>query len=216
MSNAVSAIYEKLHTHYGNLHWWPAQTPYEIMVGAVLTQNTAWRNVEKVIANFEGRLTPQFVQALDTDTLIDIIRPAGFFNQKAAYLKALTAWFARYGYDIPTVRCKPLAQLRPELLAIKGIGKETADCILLYALGLPTFVVDAYTVRLCTRYTLDAGTGYDAVKAFFEAALPRDEALFNNYHAAIVYLCKDFCRKRNPLCASCPLGASCEKAHLFG
>ncbi|MCL2364929.1 MAG: endonuclease III domain-containing protein [Defluviitaleaceae bacterium] len=211
MNAAVPRIYEKLLAHFGHLQWWPAQSPYEVMVGAVLTQNTAWRNVEKAIANFGGQLSPQFVRDVDTEMLIDIIRPAGFFNQKALYLKALTAWFAQYNYDISTAQREPPDKLRTQLLTVKGIGKETADCVLLYALGLPTFVVDAYTVRLCARYGLDAGDKYDAVKDFFEASLPRDATLFNNYHAAIVHLGKDFCRKNKPLCGACPLGDACAR-----
>jgi len=162
MNAAMPFIYDKLFAHFGHLQWWPAQSPYEVMVGAVLTQNTAWRNVEKAIANFDGQLSPQFVRDVDTAKLIELIRPAGFFNQKAAYLKALTAWFAQYNYDIPTAQREPLDKLRAQLLAVKGIGKETADCVLLYALGLPTFVVDAYTLRLCTRYGLNVGTNANA------------------------------------------------------
>jgi len=146
MDGAILTIYEKLNAHYGDLKWWPAKTPYEVIVGAVLTQNTSWSNVEKAIANFGENLSPQFVRDADSTELIEIIRPAGFFNQKAVYLKAVTDWFAKYDFDVATVRRKPLEKLRPELLSVKGIGKETADSILLYAFGFPTFVVDAYTV----------------------------------------------------------------------
>jgi len=207
--NSVLSIYKTLYAHYGNLHWWPAKTPYEIMVGAVLTQNTAWGNVEKAIARFGDRLSPQFVQDVDTEELMDIIRPAGFFKQKAAYLKSVTAWFAKYGFDIPTVQNETLEKLRPELLAVKGVGKETADSILLYALGYPTFVVDAYTHRLCARYSVDAGKSYDDVKAYFEDNLPRDAEIYNNYHALIVINGKDHCRKTKPQCGICPLRETC-------
>jgi len=211
MDSKVLAIYEKLNAHYGDLGWWPAETPYEMIVGAVLVQNTAWSNVEKVIANIGDKLTPQFVLDTDISELADIIRSAGFFNQKAAYLKAVTAWFERYNFDVPTVQREPLLKLRPELLAVKGIGKETADSILLYAFGYPTFVIDAYTMRLCGRYVVDAGKGYDAFKDYFEKNLPCDVKLYNNYHAVIVYLCKDSCRKSKPLCDRCPLGETCER-----
>jgi len=207
--NTVESIYKTLYAHYGNLHWWPAKTPYEVMVGAVLTQNTSWGNVEKAIANFGDRLSPKFVQDVDIEELMEIIRPAGFYKQKAAYLKAVTAWFAKYNFDIPTAQEKPLEKMRPELLSVKGIGKETADCILLYALGYPTFVVDAYTHRLCARYSIDAGKSYDAVKAYFEDNLPRDAEIYNNYHALIVINGKDHCRKTKPQCGICPLRQTC-------
>jgi len=222
MGNTLLEIYEKLNEHYGDLQWWPActrkkaggettekATPYEMIVGAVLTQNTAWSNVEKAIANFGDKLTPQFVLEADTKELAVVIRSAGFFNQKAAYLKAVTAWFEKYNFDVPTIQREPLEKLRPELLAVKGIGKETADSILLYGFGFPTFVIDAYTMRLCGRYSIDAGKGYDAFKAHFEAKLPQDVKLYNNYHAMIVYLCKDFCHKSKPLCYKCPLAEFC-------
>jgi len=211
MDNMILTIYNTLNAHYGNLKWWPAKTPYEIMVGAVLTQNTAWGNVEMAIANFDDNLTPQFVRDADIDKLKDIIRPAGFFNQKAAYLKSMTAWFAKYDYDIKTAQGIPLGKLRPELLAVKGIGKETADSILLYALNYTTFVVDAYTARLCDRYTIDAGKGYDAIKAYFETNLPHGEEIYNNYHALIVINGKDHCRKSKPQCDTCPLTKLCMK-----
>jgi len=214
MNSTILAIYEKLNTHYGDLQWWPAKTPYEVIVGAVLTQNTAWTNVEKAIANFEDNLTPQFVLDTDITDLASVIRSAGFFNQKAAYLKAVTAWFAQYNFDVPTVQRESLKKLRTELLSVKGIGKETADSILLYAFGFPTFVIDAYTMRICTRYSLDAGKGYDMHKAYFEENLPLDVKLYNNYHAAIVYTCKDFCRKSKPQCDECPLNETCERIGL--
>jgi endonuclease-3 related protein len=214
MNKTILEVYKQLNAHYGDLQWWPAKTPYEMIVGAVLVQNTAWSNVEKAIANFGDNLTPQFVLDADITELADVIRSAGFFNQKAAYLKAVTEWFGKYNFDVPTVRQEPLEKLRTELLAVKGIGKETADSILLYGFGFPTFVIDAYTVRLCGRYAINAGKGYDAFKAHFEANLPRDVKLYNNYHAMIVYTCKDFCRKRKPLCDKCPLWGMCERIGL--
>jgi endonuclease-3 related protein len=208
MKNTAHDIYQILHDHYGNLDWWPADTSYEVMVGAVLTQNTTWSNVEKAIINFAD-LSPQFVQECDITELAEIIRPAGFFNQKAVYLKAVTDWLAKYNFDVKTVQRESLEKLRPELLSVKGVGKETADSILLYAFGFPTFVVDAYTVRLCERYPLDIGKGYDTVKAFFENNLPCDADLFNNYHAMIVITAKEHCRKSKPRCGDCPLVENC-------
>jgi endonuclease-3 related protein len=207
----IQYIYETLHSHYGDLHWWPAKTPYEVIVSAVLTQNTAWSNAEKAIANFGSNLTPQAVLDASFAELAAIIRPAGFFNQKTVYLKAVTEWFAGYSFDIPTVRQKELDALRSELLSVKGVGKETADSILLYAFDKPTFVVDAYTARLCKRYPIEAGNGYDAVKAYFEGNLPQNVDVYNNYHAMIVINAKEHCRKTRPMCGDCPLGDTCGK-----
>jgi len=214
--NPVATIYEKLLERYGELGWWPAETPYEVIVGAVLTQNTAWTNVEKAIANFEGELSPARVLETGHEELAGIIRPAGYFNQKAVYLKTVTEWFERYGFDVSAARREPPEKLRAELLATKGVGPETADSILLYAFGLPTFVVDAYTVRLCGRYPLEADMGYtgnksyEAVKSYFESRLPRDAGVYSNLHAMIVFNAKDHCRKK-PLCGGCPLGSDCGK-----
>jgi endonuclease-3 related protein len=212
-NNTISGIYHTLFAHYGDLHWWPGDTPYEIIAGAVLTQNTAWSNVEKAIANFRGSLSPEFVADTDIATLANIIRPAGFFNQKAAYLKAVTAWYAGYGFDIKAVQNEPLAKLRAELLAVKGIGQETADSILLYAFGLPSFVVDAYTHRLCARYPIAAGKSYADVQEYFTQHLPHDAQAYNHLHAMLVVNAKEYCRKK-PLCATCPLTKKCKRLNL--
>ena len=210
-SNELMLIYEKLFACYGDLDWWPAKTPYEVIVGAVLTQNTAWRNVEKAIANFGENLVPDFISNIDLNDLIEIIKPAGFFNQKAGYLKSVTAWYAQYNYDVPTVQQEPLEKMRTELLSVKGVGQETADAMLLYAFGYQTFVVDAYTVRLCKRYPIDAGENYLSVKNYFEKNLPKDTALYKNFHASIVMNAKDHCKKRNPACDICPIVFKCAK-----
>ena len=206
-------LYETLFAHYGDLHWWPAKTPYEVMVGAVLTQNTAWSNVEKAIANFGNGLSPAYVRDLDIPKLVEIIRPSGFFNQKAVYLKAVTEWFAKYDYDIASVRQEPLEKLRAELLATKGVGRETADSILLYSFGFATFVVDAYTIRLCERFPIVVGDGYDAIKAHFEKNLPHSAEVYNSLHAMIVINGKYHCRK-NPVCDDCPLIKQCRRSGL--
>jgi len=208
--NKIQTIYNTLTDRYGDLHWWPAKTPYEVMVGAVLTQNTAWGNVEKAIVNFGDNLSPQFVQNADMEKLAEIIYPAGFFNQKSVYLKTMTDWFEKYDFDVKIVQEKPLEKLRPELLSVKGIGKETADSILLYAFGFPTFVVDAYTARLCERYPLKVKKNYDYIKAYFEENLTKNVEVYNNFHAMIVINAKEHCRKK-PLCSGCPLAKSCEK-----
>jgi endonuclease-3 related protein len=204
----IPALYACMYRRYGDLHWWPAETPYEVMTGAVLTQNTAWRNVEKAVARFAGRLSPQFVEEIREADLAEIIRPAGFFNQKASYLKTLTAWFKRYGYDVSAVRATPLAELRSELLALRGVGPETADSVLLYAFDLPVFPADAYTLRLLNR--LAAPTTpfrYGNAQALFAAGL--DASLYNNAHALIVINAKEHCRAK-PVCAGCPATEMCE------
>jgi endonuclease-3 related protein len=150
---------------------------------------------------------------MPTEKLTEAIRPAGFFNQKAGYLKAVTAWYAGYGYDVPSVQKQPLGKLRSELLSTKGVGQETADSILLYAFGFPTFVVDAYTNRFCSRYPIEAGKGYASVKAHFENALPKSAEVYNNFHALIVINAKEHCRKK-PSCNGCPLGGDCGRCGL--
>jgi len=203
-------IYDALLARYGEPGWWPAETPYEVIAGAVLTQNTAWRNVEKAIGNFGGALTPENVAAMPSGELANLIRPVGFCRQKAEYLKAVTAWYSKYGYRVPAVQERPLGEVRAELLSTKGVGQETADAILLYAFGFPTFVADAYTFRLCSRYPVDAGAGYAAVKAHFEAGLPKSEQIYMRMHALIVINGKAHCGKR-PKCGGCPLYAMCER-----
>lgn len=210
MDRKLLTVYETLLSYYGEPRWWPAQTPYEVIVGAVLTQNTAWGNVEKAIANFGDNLSPKTIANAGLADLTDIIRPAGFFNQKALYLKAVTEWFGKYGFSVSAVRREPLEKLRPQLLSVKGVGRETADSILLYAFGFPTFVVDAYTVRLCGRYPIDAGSGYEAVKSHFETGIPKNAEIYNNFHALIVINAKEHCRKQ-PVCEGCPLGGSCAR-----
>ena len=210
MDSQLMHIYNQLHSRYGNLNWWPANSPYEVIVGAILTQNTNWGNVEKAMANFNGDITPERVLAMAPEDLKDIIRPAGFFNQKAVYLKAVTQWYQRYDFSVAKVRAVPLEKIRPELLAVRGIGNETADSILLYAFNFPTFVIDKYTQRFCSRYPIHAGKDYMAVKSYFEANLPRDEALFNNYHALIVINAKYHCGAKIN-CTDCPLDIYCQK-----
>lgn len=213
MDDKLMHIYEILLSRYGDPHLWPAETPYEVIVGAVLTQNTAWGNVEKALANFDN-VSPEFVLGAELSELAEIIRPAGFFNQKAAYLKAVTDWFAGYGFNVTDVQKEPLEKVRKELLAVKGIGRETADSILLYAFDFPTFVIDAYTVRLCERVPITAGKGYDALKKYFEDNLPISVKVYNNFHALIVINAKEHCRKKT-ICNGCPIGKICERKTLI-
>jgi endonuclease-3 related protein len=207
---------------FGPQHWWPAppgrETPLAVMVGAVLTQNTNWRNVERAMANLNaaGVLASEILSRLSEEELARLVQPSGFYRVKARRLKALMDWLmATAGGDMVRLRRRPLARLREELLALPGIGPETADCILLYALGKPTFVVDAYTRRALGRHGLidpgptrrGAGSArYDEVKALFESSLPPQAPLFNEYHALLVELGKRFCRPR-PRCAECPARA---------
>ncbi|MGI6546175.1 MAG: endonuclease III domain-containing protein [Fastidiosipilaceae bacterium] len=210
MADRLKLIYQKLLAYYGAPDWWPARTPYEVMVGAVLTQNTAWSNVELAIRNFGDELSAQTVRDIEIEDLKQIIRPSGFYNQKAIYLKAVTDWYGGYDFDVSAVQSEPLPKLRTELLSTKGVGPETADSILLYAFDFPVFVVDAYTVRLCGRYPLETGRGYEAVRSYFENNLERDRRLYNEFHALIVIHAKEHCRKK-AICAGCPLTETCLK-----
>ncbi len=195
----------------GPQRWWPARTPFEVMVGAILTQNTAWTNVERAIANLRAAraLTPKGLLALPPRRLARAIRPSGYFNQKATRLRGYARWYVRrFGGSPARMRREPADRLRGALLSLKGIGPETADSILLYALGSPVFVVDAYTRRIGERHgLLEAGAGYDEIQRVFRAHLPRRAGLYNDYHAQIVAVGKGFCRKREARCGECPLRA---------
>lgn len=206
-------LFQRLHDHYGPQHWWPGDSPFEIMVGAVLTQNTAWANVEKAIARLvaAGCLTPEAIAALLPAELAELIRPAGYFNVKARRLQSLCRFLLDAG-GIPSLAQRATDPLRQTLLQVHGIGPETADDILLYALDRPVFVVDAYTRRLGVRLgLLDATAGYETIRALFERALGLDRALFNELHALIVRHAKQVCRKR-PRCGECCLANECPGA----
>jgi len=218
---SLTDVYDRLFAAFGPQHWWPGDTPLEICVGAVLTQNTAWVNVEKAIANLKAaglldgeRESIERLLALPDADLAALIRPSGYFNLKARRLKGFLGFVRdETGGDLGALFKQPLATLRPKLLAVYGVGPETADSILLYAGGLPTFVVDAYTLRIMRRLgVVDEGITYHAMQAMFERALPRDVGLFNEYHALLVALGKDLCRPRNPRCGDCALRADCPAA----
>lgn len=204
-------LYDKLYTRYGDLEWWPARDAYEMCVGAILTQNTSWSSVEKAIANFGGRLSPGLVMSLSHEELADIIRPSGFFNQKAERLRILTQWLANFDCDPAKAAHVPTGELRSQLLALKGVGRETADSILVYAFGRLSFVVDAYTRRLLSRLGWELPADYDGIREMIERAIPPELYLYNNFHAVIVEQCKQHCLKK-PRCAGCPLDAVCPKA----
>ncbi len=207
----LSDIYDRLLRHYGHQHWWPAETRLEMIVGAILTQSVAWSNVEKAIANLKaaGVLESTVLHALPTDELAQLIRPSGYYNVKARKIKAFLEHMSRYQFDLDAMFAKGLDDLRAELLAIHGVGPETADSIILYAAFKPVFVIDAYTRRLFPRLGLvPEGIDYETLRAFFETHLPHDVALFNEYHALIVRHSNRTCLKK-PLCQECALRNVC-------
>ncbi|MDR2124443.1 MAG: endonuclease III domain-containing protein [Desulfovibrio sp.] len=245
-------LYDAASAHFGPCRWWPGDSPFEIAVGAVLTQNTAWRNVEKAIARLReaGALDPEVMSALPESELAELIRPSGFYRIKAARLRGLLE-FLRFLSDgrvylagvpgnarrqaetslgedsadhkgsfskwwtqscdnasLECLRACDLDALRADLLAVRGIGEETADSVLLYALNMPVFVVDAYTRRIFSRHGFfPADLPYDEIREFFMDALPPDTALYNEYHALVVRTGNAFCKKTGPLCRQCPLGS---------
>lgn len=202
-------IYTRLHAHFGPQHWWPGDTPFEVMVGAILTQHTSWRNVAQAIANLKARdlLRPHALAALPPAELAAWIRPAGYFNLKTKRLRSFLHYFLeRYDGDVERMRAQSRDTVRAELLQIEGIGPETADSILLYALGKPVFVIDAYTHRILRRHALSPEeTTYDELQSLFHDQVPADPAHYNEYHALLVAVGKEFCRKSHPQCGDCPL-----------
>jgi len=204
------AVYRALLAAYGSQHWWPADSPFEVMVGAVLTQNTAWKNVSQAIDNLRGagHLGPEAILALPAEQLARLLRPSGYFNIKARRLRNLCAWYLDQGGH-GALAAMDTDTLRRGLLSVNGIGPETADDILLYAFDRPVFVIDAYTRRLFARLAvIDGHEGYESLRGRFERGLPAEAELFNEYHALIVRHAKDVCRKR-ALCEKCCLAPIC-------
>ncbi len=238
----LQEIFDRLLARFGPQGWWPGETPFEVMVGAILTQNTNWGNVEKAIADLkrEADFSPHGLLALPPGRLAELIRPSGYFNQKAAKLRDFLEFYLRTagGGTRPWNRTPPedlrrsdrepqeahhrmnresqealrrmrrrgLAALRCDLLAVRGIGPETADSILLYALGKPIFVVDAYTRRVLSRHgACRPDASYDELQRLFMDHLPPDAKLFKEFHALLVRVGKEYCRKREPRCKGCPL-----------
>jgi len=200
-------IYHRLFDCYGPQHWWPAEEPFEVMVGAVLTQSAAWTNVEKAIGNLRGAgaLSPEALRRLPLSELAALIYPSGYYNAKSRKLKALADYLGGYQDDLDRLFAVGTCQLRRELLGVHGIGEETADSILLYAAGHPVFVVDAYTRRILNRAGLAPERDrYADYQGLFMENLPVDTGLFNEYHALLVCLGKNVCRRR-PLCQQCCL-----------
>lgn len=210
----LKAVYARLFEAYGPQHWWPAGTRFEVLVGAVLTQNTSWANVERAIARLAGAslVAPDALLEVDDVLLAECIRPAGYFNVKTRRLKALAAWFVDAG-GFAWLDQQTTPALREALLSVHGVGPETADDILLYAFERPVFVIDAYTRRIFARLVAatEPGNDYEGWRAFFEAHLQADTALFNEYHALLVVHAKAHCRTR-PVCAGCALADGCRSA----
>jgi len=208
MHPTLKEVFDRLYAAYGPRHWWPGESPFEVLIGAVLTQNTSWQNVEKAIDRLrrDDLLEPHALYAVPPEELEELIRPAGYFRIKARRLRSLLQFLVeRYDGSLEAMFQTGLAELRTRLLQVKGIGPETADSILLYAGGLPAFVVDAYTHRVLARH---GWIGFDAdyyqIQDHFVSGLPQDAALYNEYHALLVEVGKRHCRKQ-PRCEGCPL-----------
>jgi endonuclease-3 related protein len=193
----------------GPMHWWPARTPFEVIVGAILTQSTAWGNVERAIGNLRTQraLTAAAISRISTGRLAALVRPSGYFRQKAKKLKTFVRFLrSAYSGSLNRMFSTPTAKLREQLLAVHGIGPETADSILLYAGNHPVFVVDAYTYRIFGRHGIvDGQPDYERVRSFVEGSIPREPQLYNEFHALIVNTGKNWCRKGAPRCEECPL-----------
>lgn len=207
-NNATLRIYDALFKAFGPQRWWPGETPIEVIVGAILTQNTAWGNVERAIANLKAArlLSVAGLTSAPQQRIAQLVRPSGYFNQKAVKLKAFTDFLSgEFGGSLDRMARERTQSLRRKLLDVHGIGPETADSILLYAFGKRVFVVDAYTIRILSRHNLiPENTPYHEAQRFITARVPKSARLYNEFHALIVRLGKDFCRK-TPRCESCPL-----------
>lgn len=205
----LRAIYAYLYRAFGPQYWWPGDTPFEIAVGAILTQNTNWGNVERAIANLKrGKvLSPKAIHEMSSERLAEFIRPSGYFNIKAERLKSFIDFLIHCCHgDMSAMRRWDMGRLRESLLQIKGIGPETADSILLYAIEKPVFVIDAYTKRVLSRHgIMEHSVSYAEFQELFHKTLKRDVKLFNEYHALLVRAGKTYCKRKIPLCGNCPL-----------
>jgi endonuclease III related protein len=212
----LDEYFNSLFTAFGPQHWWPGNSPFEVIVGAILTQNTSWTNVERAITNLrrEGLLSPAAIEKVPLRRLQSLIRPSGYFRQKARKLKAFCAFLrAEFGGSLKKMFATPTMILREKLLGVFGIGPETADSILLYAGDHAVFVVDAYTKRILSRHAwIGEKANYDDVRWMFERQFPGDVKRFNEFHALIVHSGKNFCLPHDPLCGECPLGRYLEES----
>jgi endonuclease-3 related protein len=210
----LQEYYQALYNTMGPQGWWPARTAFEVIVGAILTQNTAWTNVERAITNLRRAkmLTPKSLERIPAGRLEQLVRPSGYFRQKARKLKAFVRFLrGTYGGSLARMFRAPTAELREKLLAVHGIGPETADSILLYAGGHAVFVVDAYTKRILERHGwAGAKTEYEEMQTLFETQVPRDAQRFNEFHALLVQVGKNWCRPGEARCNACPLGGFLE------
>ena len=201
-------VYQRLYDEYGPQHWWPAEEPFEVITGAILTQSAAWTNVEKAIRNLKqaGTLMPSVIRRTPQEKLAVLIHPCGYYNTKARKLKAFAGWLGEnYNDDLDRLFRQDIPEIRQQLLSVYGIGEETADSIILYAGHKPIFVIDAYTHRIIGRLELEPhSNSYSVYQTLFMANLPADVKLFNEYHALLVRLGKEVCRKQ-PLCHKCCL-----------
>lgn len=208
MKNKILRLYDALYKYYGPQYWWPAKTKFEVIVGAILTQNTSWRNVEKAVCNLRKAklLNPAAMKDINKKNLAALIMPSGCYNIKAGRLKSFINFlFRKYGGSLKRMFSQDTAILRKELLEVKGLGFETVDSILLYAGQKPVFVVDAYTKRILANHKLiSSGDKYHEVQRLFMESLPSDSALFNEYHALLVRLAKEACTT-HPKCEACPV-----------
>jgi endonuclease III related protein len=211
-------IYHRLLASFGPQHWWPGEEPFEVIVGAILTQSTAWSNVEKSITSLKkvGALSPAAIRRLSREELGGLIHSCGYYNMKALKLKAFAGWLGdKYGDSLEKMFAGEAADLREALLGVHGVGEETADSILLYAGGKPVFVIDAYTRRICDRLGFKPkGNKYSHYQKLFTDNLPPDVRLFNEYHALLVALGKSHCLKSQPLCQGCCLAELCQKKEM--
>ncbi len=213
ISQTLLVIYGRLFAAYGTQHWWPAESPFEVMVGAILTQSAAWKNVEKAISNLKAvnALSPQALRRLSLTELAALIRPSGYYNAKAKKLKIMAEWLGKtYLDDITRMSAEYTKTLREQLLSVHGIGPETADSIILYAANQPIFVIDAYTRRIFDRIGIvPEAPNYAGYQALFINNLPADTKLFNEYHALLVRLGKEACRKK-AVCEQCCVKDLCD------
>jgi len=211
MTGRLNLVYKKLYNFFGPQHWWPADGPFEVMVGAILTQNTNWSNVEKAIGNLkkDKLLKPEKLYKLPQEKLAAYIKPSGYYNIKAKRLKSFLKFFLfTFKGRIKEMATLEKDALRRHLLSVNGIGPETADSILLYSLSKPIFVVDAYTKRVFARHRLILGNAtYEEIQGLFMRNLKPSVRLFNEYHALLVRLGKEFCFKSKPRCNLCPLNS---------
>lgn len=209
MDKKLYSVYEKLYSHFGPQYWWPADTAFEVAVGAILTQNTSWLNVEKAIKNLKKRNLLNFskLHKLPRSRLASLIKPSGYYNIKASRLESfLDFLFNSCKGRLAIMEKRGLGDLRRQLLSVRGIGPETADSILLYAMKKPIFVVDAYTKRILSRHNfIKEDAAYEEIQNLFMKNLENDVQLFNEYHALLVKLGKDYCLKSKPKCDICPL-----------